>query len=284
MSAPTKSITKKKVALPLKKIRIPIVPAFGPTGCDAEQWAEYARHLRIHFESGGCEHTIPGGIQSWASTPYELLPDSKSRRRPLGYLMSALGHSNTRVVNIQEPWASMIAKGGRLTKVPKDFENRPDAFPQGGGWMVIVASKVNYSGPEWQARLDDIRRRLAWSGSSERIVFKQSDLARTEQHALGVAKVVSVNNWDGIQPASMKTSIWNNGDAHAWKITEVHELPVPVFYGNGSLGKPYFKNCSDVFKSQVKHQLSRVASPEEDVEAERVVMDLVNAVAEEGKE
>jgi hypothetical protein len=130
----------------------------------------------------------------------------------------------------------------------------------GGGWIVIVASKVNYSGVEWNYRMDDIRRRMAWSGWTDAPPkFQQNELAKTGQHAIAVAKVRSVNNWNGADTLDAKQSIWNNGDAFAWKITEVHALPEPVFYGNGTLGKPYFARCSSIFKNQLRHQLGRLA-------------------------
>ena len=228
------------------KIRVPIVPPFGPTGCDITQWQSYASQIRAHFESGGLERDIPGGVVSWADSPVPSQP-----KRNLNFLLAALNHSNTRVLNVQEPWATMIATSR------KDFENRPDKFPQGGGWMVIVASKVKYSAPEWTYRLGDIRRRLAWSGVDDSCVFTQKDLQETEQCAIAVAKVVSVDN--RLCSLELKQSIWNNGDAFAWKIVEVHKLIEPVFFGNGTLGKPYFKNCPSAFKDNVRHQISRLA-------------------------
>ena len=249
----TKTIVKKTKAPP--KERIPIIPAFGPAGCDPDEWKEYARHARIHLESGGSKWELPLGAHPWAEIP--SLRIVEPRQRTQAQLNAALDHTNTRVINIQAPWGEMIVNGY------KDFENRPDAFPDSGGWMIIVTSKVKYSHAEWDFRNEDIARRLKWSGATETLRFSQAELRRTEQHAIGIAKVVSVNNWNGDYPHSMKQSIWNNGDGFAWKVVEVHKFLDPVFYGNGQLGKPYFKKCSDVFKSQVRHQVSRLAVPAE---------------------
>lgn len=277
--APQKTIAKSTTAAKAPrapKARVPIVPAFGPAGCDLEQWNDYARQLRMHFESGGSERDVPGGIRSWAPAPSSPPSSLSSTPRTRSELMSALDSRNTRVINIQEPWATMIAKHG------KDVENRCDPFPMGGGWMVVVASKVNYSGLEWEARLGDIRRRMLWSGRTDPPptlpAFHQSELAKTAQHAIAVAKVRSVNNWSGTDTLAAKQSIWNNGDAFAWKITEVHALPEPVFFGNGTLGKPYLYGCNPTFKDQLRHQLGRLAQPEERAEVHRVVAELVNRI------
>lgn len=265
-----KTISKSQRLLKSPKPRVPIVPAFGPPGCDFEQWNEYARQIRLHFEAGGLERDVPGGILSWSPA---LSPPSPRVPRTHAQLMAALDHANTRVINVQEPWATMIAKHG------KDIENRPDPFPLGGGWMVIVSSKVNYSGVEWNHRMDDIRRRMVWSGRKNAPpMFHQNELVKTGQHAIAIAKVRSVNNWNGTDTIGTKQSVWNNGDAFAWKITEVHALPEPVFYGNGTLGKPYLSRCSATFKDQLRHQLGRLAEPEERVEVHRVVSALVKQV------
>lgn len=238
-----KQIRKKRQP----KVRVPIVPPFGPRDCDLKNWRSYASQIRVHFESGGLERDVPGGIESWGGAS-PALPQPK---RTLAYLTAALDHSNTRVINVQEPWATMLTEC-------KDFENRSDAFPRGGGWMVIVASKVNYSAPEWKYRMDDIRRRMLWSGIAEPFVFTQRELQKTEQCAIAVAKVVSVDN--RLCSLEMKQSIWNNGDMFAWNIVEVHKLIEPVFFGNGTLGKPYFKKCSSVFQDNVRHQISRLVA------------------------
>ena len=239
------------------KKRTPVIPPFGPRGCHLAKWQSYTDTLRAHLEAGGHAEYIGGGGE-FAQAPAQTA--SICSRTGAG-LLAALDDANTRVINIQEPWATMIATGR------KDFENRPDAFPKGGGWMVVVASKLNYSAPEWDHRQADIRRRLRWSGSIDAPAFEQAELTqaelkRFEQHALALAKVVSIDNWHGDHPLHERQSIWNNGDAHAWRITEVHKLIDPVFFGNGTLGKPYFKNCAPCFQLQVRDQLLRLAGDE----------------------
>jgi hypothetical protein len=139
-----------------------------------------------------------------------------------------------------------------------------------------VSSKAKYSKPEWQYRNADIARRLRWSAVAEKISYSQEQVRADDQHAIAVAKVTSLNNATASLEA--KQSIWNNGDAFAWRIDEVHPLPNPVYYGGGSLGKPYLKRCNPTFKDQVCHQLLRNAEPQEEVEINHVVESLVRKV------
>lgn len=247
-----------------KKVREVIVPAFGPRGCDFGAWGDYARHARIAFEEGCGEATVG----AWKAAGE--LRSVKKRPRSAAQLEAALSHPNTRVVNIQAPWSQLICDG------IKDVENRPDEFPQGGGWMVIVSSKANFSKPEWDYRNADIARRLKWSGVADKVAISQDNVRADDQHAIAVAKVTSLNN--STDSLDAKQSIWNNGDAFAWKISEVHPLPNPVYFGNGTLGKPYFSRCDPVFKQHVRHQLLRNAAPPEEVEVERIVENLVRQV------
>jgi hypothetical protein len=248
-----------------KKVREVIVPAFGPRGVELAGWSEYARQTRSAFKENGGEMGV-GPYLSYRSK----LRSVKKRNRSAAQLKAALTHPNTRVVNVQAPWGQIIRDG------VKDMENRPDDFPKGGGWMVIVSSKTNFSKPEWQYRNADIARRLRWSAVVEKVSYSQEQVQADDQHAIAVAKVTSLNNATASLEA--KQSIWNNGDAFAWRIDEVYPLPNPVYYGSGSLGKPYFKRCNPTFKDQVCHQLLRNAEPQEEVEINRVVESLVREV------
>ena len=249
-----------------KKVRDVIVPWFGPNGADLASWADYARHARIAFEEGGGKMTVG----PWVSCVRELRSVEK-RQRSAAQLEAALKHPNTRVINIQAPWCQLIRDG------VKDVENRSEEFPQGTGWMVIVSSKANFSKPEWQHRNADIARRLKWSGVVDKVAFSQEQVRADDQRAVAVAKVTSLNNYTASLKA--KQSIWNNGDAFAWRIDEVHPLPNPVYFGNGTLGRPYFSRCDPTFRQQVRHQLLRNACSADEVEVARVVQDIVREVA-----
>lgn len=242
-----------------------LVPAFGPRGCAVRAWEDYARQARIAFENGGNGEVTVG---PWSNSA--TLRHVKKRSRTAEELSAALAHPNTRVVNVQAPWGQLIRDG------VKDIENRKDEFPKGKGWMVIVSSKTNFSNPEWQHRNNDIARRLKWAGVDEKVKYSQETVKTEDQRAIAVARVTSLNN--STAPMESKQSIWNNGDAFAWKIEEIHPLPNPVYFGNGTLGKPYFKGCDPTFKQQVRHQLLRNATSVENAEVERVVEDIVRSV------
>jgi hypothetical protein len=246
-----------------KKVRDVLVPRFGPRGCDVDAWTDYAQHARIAFEEGNGDAVVG----AWSDT---TLRHVKKRPRTADHLAAALAHRNTRVINVQAPWGQAIRDG------TKDVENRPDEFPCGGGWMVIVSSKANFSKPEWNHRNSDIARRLKWAGVSDKVFYSQDQIKVDDQRAIAVAKVTSLNNCTAALEA--KQSIWNNGDAYAWRIDEVYPLPTPVYYGGGSLGKPYFSRCNQTFKDQVRHQLLRNAAPAEEVEVDRVVESLIRGV------
>ena len=195
MAAPTKLISKTRAP----KQRPVVVPAFGPKGCDIHSWTDFRNEFVVHCDVGGTEAEFPNCMDAWSE-----LPDAsrvRPRPRTAQELAEVLEQANTRVINIQEPWATLIAEG------EKDIENRSDEFPKGGGWMVVVASKVNYSKPEWQSRLADVSRRMRWAGNSSVRTFTQHELAATGQHAIAVARVQAINNWSSTGMTA-KQSIW----------------------------------------------------------------------------
>lgn len=73
-------------------------------------------------------------------------------------------HPNTRILNVQQPWASLIAWG------VKNIENRSSEFAHAGGtdeeettWVAILASSHSFTKKEWQRRMLDVQRRIHWN-------------------------------------------------------------------------------------------------------------------------
>lgn len=227
-----------------------ILPKYGPKHGNPEEWDLY-RSTHVHSAD-------PMGIPVASSTAVPCAISVPPRSSDLGQIISGLRDPKTMIVNVREPWCSMIAAG------IKDIENRPDALPC--EWVVFVASKVNYSRLYWCNCFKDIRRRLTWNGidgaspqfpdfEGAQEVYKLN----TSQRALCLARVKSLEN-ESADPDERR-SIWNNGEKFAWKILEVVKFPEPVFFGRGTLGKRYLNGPTfgrPEFVDELEQQIRRV--------------------------
>ena len=228
------------VAPPPKEPSRPIVPPFGPAGCDPEAWKLEVARLEAIWSLKG---EWPAGTVRPFPNPSGRLDRVPHTLQASGDLIDALNHPSCKFFNVQEPWASLIAAG------VKCVENRKNAYmadKHPGGWAVIVASKSNYTKRDWASRVRDYENRLAWSGQTMEVQIQSQEMynATTAQHAVALVRIECVSNHtisDHKQVSEgteeQKQSIWNNGDDYAWLIREVFKFPTPVPTNqNGTLG------------------------------------------------
>jgi hypothetical protein len=107
-----------------------------------------------------------------------------------------------------------------------------------GTWVILVASKPNYSTEEWRARVAEIKRRCAWDNvkvPADFILDQEYLKANTGQRALALVRFRSIPN-AGVGVG--ETSIWNSNDKFRWTVVdEPHRFPTPLKFGKGTLGQ-----------------------------------------------
>lgn len=223
--------------------RAVVFPPFGPAGACPDEWEAYVKKNAGKSDVAAFE---PPQRAVDVECPPATLPTRAWR--------DGMSDPSTRVVNVQEPWASLLARG------VKDVENRSRRYP--GTFLVLVSSKPSFSAPEWAHRVEDARRRVAWHEAvhptppspTSPVEGRQELYVATAQHALALLRVESVCNASASLRA--KQSIWNNGDAFAWRVTHVRRLLPPVFVGAGSLGLPYLNRpAKDGLRAAIALQL-----------------------------
>lgn len=155
---------------------------------------------------------------------------------PVERVAQMIDHPNTRCVNVQQPWATLLALG------LKDVENRSQPLPHNPGedhcWVAIVASAVD---PRkglraWEERMRDVDRRIFWNNgfeSPDLPVVPREKAAYPSQSVVALAKMRCSPRKPSHAPFVGKQSVWNNGDAFAWEVLEVFPLARPVFFGAG---------------------------------------------------
>ena len=139
----------------------------------------------------------------------------------------------TRVVNVQQPWADLLADGVKTT------ENRSTPLPWNARYMLIQASKCNFNNAEWARRMEQVNTRCAALHLPE-YTKTQADLSADDQCIIALAKVTCVNNHD----LAVK-DVWNTNDKFAWQIDEVIRFKTPIPFGKGSLSVRHFLNCRE---------------------------------------
>ena len=240
----------------LQRPDMPLIPPYGPRGSDSAAWKVEIERLTASWNTNGAwaaEDTVPVLTRT-----VDAVPESTSS---LQALLEGLASPDTIYVNIQEPWASLIAAG------VKCVENRPNALPPKVKWAVLIASKPCMSEAEMERRKGDYKRRLRWSGQQERVSVKRPReyLATTSQCAVAFVKIKSAANEDGAHQ-----SIWNNGDKYAWIIEEAVQFGDPVFKGDGVLGISYLNRPQgdpdkeakmNAFRQELREQLAAAKAP-----------------------
>ena len=167
-------------------------------------------------------------------------------------LEAAVDHRDTRILNVQQPWASLIALG------VKDVENRTGPLVHNFGenhcCVLILASANKTSQAKWRDKMYDADLRVYWNAG-----FDSTDLPvlpRDRERDFPYQSVVALAWMRCAGPKSArkawvgKQSIWNNGDEYAWEVLEVHSLlHDPVNFGRGFQTAGVFATPRDGDKS-----------------------------------
>ena len=195
--------------------RAVLASAAPPSGVAVEAWEAYKDAVR----AVGVARAVPPAGHGVRVPPATTPKDVVARY---------VDHPNTRCVNVQQPWASLIAMG------VKDVENRSQPLAHNGSdepfcWVAIVASSTaTIPKTVWRARLRDVARRLAWNGDALP-TLPQDKEAYPSQAVVAMAKLACSS--PKVASFAGKASVWNHGDVYAWEVLEVHALVVP--FGKG---------------------------------------------------
>ena len=165
----------------------------------------------------------------------------------IDYMIDHLDHCNTRVVNVRQPWASLLF-------CVKDVENRSVWLPANSAMdphccVLVVASKTaSLSAKTFNDGVADARLRfektMKASGITDDYQLLQHQKAHVpdnkifysdvSQHVIGMIKFRSRANFT--EDFAESDSVWNNNDAYAWCVASAVKFRTPFHFGNGSLG------------------------------------------------
>ena len=165
----------------------------------------------------------------------------------IDYMIDHLDHHNTRVVNVRQPWASLLFS-------VKNIENRSVKLPANSAadphcCVLVVASKTSsLSSKEFNGCIADAKLRfektMKESGVTDEYELLQHQQAHipdskisygdVSQHVIGMIKFRSRCNFT--EDFAESDSVWNNKDAYAWCVAASVKFHTPFHFGNGSLG------------------------------------------------
>ena len=220
---------------------MPIVPKYGPVNAIASEWSAYSDVLQRTWREHGTWN-IPGLIGVFGTMDQKRT--AKVPKMDFADAICALGMQNTRIVNVKEPWATALVRG------EKNIENRGYAFPNARNYKganglvqyskeyaIIVASKAGTATLKgFDDALADFKRRATWNHAETESTIPMNRswyMQNTSQCIVGMVALTNIdNNAETCNPN--RQSIWNNGDAFAWSISEAISFETPIPYGTGS--------------------------------------------------